>query len=193
VFLVTASAILLFLSKRPETPAGNGVISRSTDTPAESQPKNYVWTGSKDDPKYIKLPSIGAEGFIQKVGIDRQGQVAAPNNIQFAGWYINSARPGAKGLGVIDGHVDGLHSAGIFKELSALSAGDVFNVELGSGKKLHYKVRKVQTVGLDQALNVLFSQYPDIPYQLNLITCGGTFSSETKAYDKRVIVVAAQT
>lgn len=184
---------MLFLSKRPKPPAGTGVINYSTDKPAEAQPENYVWTGGKDDPKYITLPSIGAKGFIQKVSTDKQGQVAAPNNIKFAGWYINSARPGAKGLSVIDGHVDGLHSAGIFKKLSALSASDVFNVELGSGKKLHYKVREVRTVGLDQALNVLFSQYPDIPYQLNLITCGGTFSSETHAYDRRVIVVAAQT
>lgn len=48
----------------------------------------------------------------------------------------------------------------------------------------------VDTVDLDKAASVLFSQHPTTTNQLNLITCGGTYNREARLYNKRIIVTA---
>lgn len=167
------------------------IITYSTDAPSEVKPdQTYEWKGRPEDPKKITIPNAQTDGLIQKVGKDQHGQVAVPNNIHIAGWFVDSARPGQLGLSVIDGHVDGRsETSGVFKQINRLSDGDTFQVELGSGTTLHYKVRSVHSVDTDQAASTLFSQVPSIASQLNLITCGGNYDRESRDYDKRIIVV----
>lgn len=169
------------------------VIKTSTDKPIEVAPKKetYNWQGKGEDPKYIQLPTISAEGFIQKADVDQNKQIAVPSNIHMAAWFIKSSRPGNPGLSIIDGHVDGRENAGIFKNLSKLEFGDVYSVELGDGSTKKFKVFKIDTVSVKESTNYLFSQDPAVASQLNLITCGGTFDPVTKSYDKRVIVSSA--
>lgn len=166
------------------------VIASSTNTPAEIAPKKetYQWVGSDDEPKYIVLPSISAEGFVQKANVDQNNEIAVPSNIHMAAWFLKSAKPGMPGLSIIDGHVNGRENAGIFKDLSKLKNGDVYSVELGSGEIKQYRVFKNETVAVADSVNILFSQDPKVPSQLNLITCGGTFDKKSQSYDKRVIV-----
>jgi sortase A len=167
------------------------VVSYSTTTPSEDKPgKGYTWRGGLNDPKVIRLPTIRTEGFIQNVGVDQNKQVAVPNNIHFAGWFSNSVRPGQLGLSLIDGHVDGRVGAGIFKNLAGLKAGDKYTVEMGDGSIKQYQVKNVVTVDTKDAANILFSQDPRIKNQLNLITCGGNFSTQSGQYNKRVIVAS---
>jgi LPXTG-site transpeptidase (sortase) family protein len=136
------------------------------------------------------LPSIRAEGFIQKVGLVQQ-QIAAPSNIHLAGWYSGSQKPGQPGLSVIDGHVDGRRQQpGIFQHLAQLTPGDTFTLQTGNKNMLHYEVLRMQTVSTAEAINQLFSQDPHTPSQLNLITCSGTFNTQLQQYDKRTIVAA---
>jgi len=169
------------------------VISYSTSKPSQNpiQASSYVSTARPMEPKYISLPSIAASGFIQKVGIDQNGQIATPNNVNLAAWYVNSVAPGQPGLSIILGHVDGYTSPGIFIHLSKLKPGDHFTVQLGSGTLLTYDVIKVVAVSASNAVSTLFSQDPNIKSQLNLVTCGGTFNSATKSYAERVVVDAA--
>lgn len=169
----------------------SSTVTYSTDNPSEEKPGNdYKWSGKTGEPKYIRLSSIHTEGYIQNVGIDQNKQVAVPNNIHLAGWFRDSVIPGEKGLSIIDGHVDGRASAGIFKNLGNLKQGDEFTVEMGSGSLKTFRVKKVSTIDTNAAVNILFSQDPQIESQLNLITCGGTFNKQARQYDKRVIVVS---
>src|SRR5687767_5965468 len=76
-------------------PAASQTVTQSTDNPDETPPDPKAdYTVPVDQPRRISLPSIGAEGFIQKVGLDQHDAVAAPSNIHLAGWYNRGARPG---------------------------------------------------------------------------------------------------
>ena len=174
----------------PEVERQQSVVTYSTDNPEEDQNAPFDWTGEVSDPKYITLPSIEAEGFIQKVGVDQNSEVAVPTNIHVAGWFVQSAKPGDKGLSIIDGHVNGRSQDGIFKQLSLLGPDDTFTIERGDGSVLEYRVRQVSNVSVDEAPTVLFSQLVGVSEQLNLITCGGEFDAASRQYDQRVIVNA---
>lgn len=157
---------------------------------SESPPHEYQWTGLPAEPKYIDLPSIGARGYIQKVGITEKQEIGAPSNIHFAGWFSGSSVPGMPGLSIIDGHLDGRSQPGIFFDLIRLQPGDRFSVELGDSSIKTYAVLDISSVHISAALNVLFSQRPDVPSQLNLITCGGAFNDSSGEYEERIIVTA---
>jgi LPXTG-site transpeptidase (sortase) family protein len=168
------------------------VLAYSTNKPSEAlvAKDTYKSTAGPEEPKYLALPTIHAEGYIQKMGIDQNNQVAAPNNVNLAGWYVNSLVPGQAGLSIVDGHVDGLHGPGIFLNLSKLAPGDQFTVELGNGTVQTFKVRQVSNVDDSAATTALFSRDSSIASQLNLITCGGIFDQKAHAYKQRTIVVS---
>jgi LPXTG-site transpeptidase (sortase) family protein len=192
--IVLVLGALAWFYMRPDPPVPEQkteVITQSTDAPDEKKPDDgYKWRGAPNDPKYIKLPTIGAEGFIQNVGVDQNKQIAVPGNIHIAGWFVDSIRPGNTGLSIIDGHVDGKRNDGIFKRLADLKQNDEYTVEMGDGSLRRYRVKKVISVDTKDAANTLFSQEPNIRSQLNLITCGGNFDQQSQQYDMRVIAVS---
>lgn len=193
VIVLTAVVVgaVIWRGNQPAKPGPT--ITHSTDKPSEEKvdEETYRWQGAADEPRYIELPSIGAGGFIQKVGVDQNKQIAVTTNIYFAGWFVDSAKPGKKGLSIIDGHVTGRQNDGIFKDLEKLQEGDEFTVAMGDGAVFRYKVTGLTTVDVADAANVLFSQDPMVRSQLNLITCGGEFDRATQQYKKRTIVTSA--
>jgi LPXTG-site transpeptidase (sortase) family protein len=173
-------------------PGIKNVVTHTSSNPSEKPINsfNYVSTATGDEPKYISLPTIHESGYIEKVGIDQYHQVASPDNVNLAGWYVNSLTPGQDGLSIIDGHVDGKTGPGIFLRLSELKIGDNFEVDLANGKKLTYNVEQITSVKAANVPNVLFAKSPNIKSQLNLITCYGTFNYSSDQYDQRTIVVS---
>lgn len=169
-------------------------LKESPSRPEEVDPvkSGYIWQGGPDDPKKIRISKINADGYIQNVGIDKNNQIVAPGNIYIAGWYVNSARPGKKGLSIIDGHLNGYKNDGIFINLDKLKIGDGLSIEMGDGKKYEYRVLNIETVDEAKASAYLFNQNPKVTKQLNLITCGGNYDKSKQYYDKRVIVSAEQ-
>lgn len=167
------------------------VITYSTPNPEENKPEStYPWKGDAKSPKKIVYESLGIDSFIQNVGKDQNNEVAVPNNIHIAGWYVESAPIGQKGLSIIDGHVDGWTEKGIFTSLKDTNIGDLIHIYLGDGEKITYKVFEMNNVDANIAVNYLFSQSPRVTSQLNLITCGGKYNTETKSYENRIIVYA---
>ena len=168
------------------------VVTHSTDQPSEEKPgSTYKWQGSAIDPKKIIIPSIGVEAYLQNVGVDQSREVAVPSNIHMGGWFVDSVRPGEKGLSIIDGHLNGVREDGIFINLDKVKPGDTYTIEFGDGSRKQFKVTSTKTVPLKDAASVLFSQDPSITNQLTLITCGGTWDGQKRIYDKRVIVTSA--
>lgn len=191
--VLIGSGLYLFSRNKPKTVNGKtNVVVHSTDHPSEDpiNKNTYKSTAGPIEPKYITLPTIEAEGFIEKVGVDQDKRIAVPTNIHLAGWYVEALKPGQVGLSIIDGHLDGYKHDGIFKNLAKLKAGDTYTVEKGDGSILNYKVISVQTMSVADANKKLFIKDPSIKSQLNLITCGGAFDNNKKEYDKRVIVVS---
>jgi len=180
----------------PPSPAtaAKDVVTKTLAKPSSVQPaaSTYTSTAGPNEPSYISLPTVGAQGYIQKVGVDQYGQMAAPTNVHLAGWYVNSLLPGQAGLSIIDGHVDGYyHNQGIFGSLAKLKAGDVFTITFGNGSSKSFAVKSLQLVAAAEVPSVLFAHDPAIASQLNLITCGGDYDGVSHTYDKRTIVISA--
>ncbi len=195
--IVVITFALTLSDKSPSSLAsyqGIDVITTSTDTPDESKSNAsaYVWQGSAEQPKEIRVPSQGVQAYIQKMGIDQNGKIAVPSNIHLAGWYTGSTLPNTPGISVIVGHVTGKKEDGIFKTLPKLSPKDTVIVVLGDGTELTYEVIQTLTVKEKDATNFLFSGEPGVAKQLNLITCGGEFNVAQNQYEDRVIVSTKQ-
>lgn len=195
VLVLIAAGAALYMNRHKTVKTVNGkkgVVVYSTDHPSEEPIKKseYKSSAGPTEPKYITLPTIKAEGFVEKVGVDQNTQIAVPTNINLAGWYTEALAPGQAGLSIIDGHLDGYKHDGIFKNLEKLKTDQTYVIERGDGKRLTYKVKTVTSVPTDQAATKLFTHDPAIKSQLNLITCGGTFNKDKKQYENRVIVVS---
>ncbi len=164
VVALIAGGIIIDTRHKPKSittvPVIKGVLTHTTDKPSEAPvaAATYTSTAGPTEPKFINLPTIGASGFIQKMGIDQNNQVAAPNNVNLAGWYVNSLSPGQPGLSIIDGHVNGLHGPGIFLKLSKLQVGDNFTVQLGNGTINRFIVVSVKNIDDQAATATLFAR-----------------------------------
>lgn len=191
--LIYSRHMHMYISQ-PASPVTKNVVTKTLASPSKVQltANNYTSTAAPNEPSHISLPSINSGGYVQKVGVDQYSQMAAPNNVHLAGWYVNSLLPGQAGLSVIDGHVDGYyHNQGIFGRLNKLKPGDVFTVTFGNGSKKSFAVKSLQLVAANDVPGVLFAHDPTIPNQLNLITCGGDYDGVSHTYDKRTIVISS--
>lgn len=171
-------------------PNAQVVVTEDVAEPSETKPQESAYTVPADQPRSISLPTINASGLIQKVGVTKENAVSTPNNINFAGWFTDSVKPGDAGLSIIDGHVSGKFSDGIFKKLSNLKPNDTFTVEYGDKSTRSFSVVEVKTMPEEESAAVLFAKKTDIGKQLNLITCGGVFNKTTQKYEDRTVVIA---
>lgn len=172
-------------------PSSNAVITSQSNSPDETPISlKSGYTVPANQPREISLPSIGAAGFIEKVATTKQGAMATPSDVNLAGWYVNSSLPGAPGLGIINGHVQGYYEPGIFKKLADLKSGDIFRVQLGDLTWRSFQVVSVNTYSVSAVAGRLFAKEPGISAQLNLITCGGVYSRTQRVYLSRVLVVS---
>jgi len=145
-------------------------------------------------PRIITIEKLGVTARVLPMGVNPDGSMQAPLNINDSGWYTKSARPDTPGAIVIDGHVRGPTKPGIFDHLDTLVAGDVVTLEKGDRETLEYRVVKVKTVPLDAVnMNEVLRPYTAKTESLNLISCTGTWQKDKKTFDKRVLVFAEQT
>lgn len=193
IAVIVVATLALLLPRTFHKKIQKTTLKESPNKPEEVDPvkAGYIWQGSAEDPKKLVISKIRVDSYVQNVGIDNN-QIVAPSNIYIAGWYVNSARPGKKGLSIIDGHLNGFKHDGIFINLDKLRPGDELSIEMGNGSKYNYKVIGNDTVDEKKASAYLFNQSPKVIKQLNLITCGGNYDKNNRYYDKRVIVSAEQ-
>jgi sortase (surface protein transpeptidase) len=167
-------------------------VTRSTNKPDEAKvdPKDPGYDVPPDQPKTIILPTLGVSGLIQKVGVDEQHRIAVPGNINVAGWYVNSVKPGQPGLSIIDGHVHGVYAPGIFEKLGQLKAGDPLAIEFGDGHTVKFTVVSREDMSAEDANQKIYHKDTPINAQLNLMTCSGTYDKGKAEYTNRLLVVA---
>jgi LPXTG-site transpeptidase (sortase) family protein len=176
----------------PPAQAGATYIPASITTVAprlvhDPRPKPLA----RSAPVTIRIPGIGVDAPVMKVGRDADGTVQVPPlaDHNLTGWYRYGPAPGQRGPAVILGHVDSTAGISVFYYLKNLHAGDEVYVTLADGKVAAFAVDGLQRVAKDAfpAASVYGkSGYPS----LRLITCGGPFDKATGHYADNVIVYA---
>ena len=194
---------LFFASNQPQsvtsvlgaTTSGQNDATRVSELPAENKPTTQdinTYLVAPVYPRYLRIPHIQVSTRIRRLGLDSKGAIATPNNINDAGWYDASVKPGEKdGASIIEGHVAGPTQHGVFWDLNKLVYGDTIEIEKGSGEVITYKVTKTEKVPTDQ-LSLGKYLTAEIPGQhdLKLVTAAGKYNIINGVYDTRLIVFA---
>jgi hypothetical protein len=166
------------------------IITNDVEDPIEKKPATTSYNVPADQPKTIHLPTLSATGLIQRVGLNKQGAIAVPTNVHFAGWYTGSVKPGDVGLSIIDGHVSVKYSPFILKNIQKLQKNDEFTVEYGDGRLQTFRVVESKSLPEHKSAQYLSDKRADIERQLNLITCDGAYDRQSGQYANRLVVVA---
>ena len=146
---------------------------------------------ARSAPVQIRIPGIGVNAPVMKVGRDADGTVQVPplEEHNLTGWYEYGPAPGQRGPAVILGHVDSTTGISVFYYLKNMHVGDNVYVTLADGKVAAFAVDGLQRVAKDAFPTASVygkSGYPS----LRLITCGGPFDKATGHYVDNVIVYA---
>jgi sortase A len=140
------------------------------------------------EPLGFSIPKLKIESAVEYVGMTPEGRMGDPEDPQEVAWWKLGARPGQKGSAVLAGHLDTPQGTpGIFWDLDTLEIGDEIIVNETNGNDLVFEVFDKQIYeDANFPINEVFGKSDG--YYLNLITCEGTFDSESKNYDKRYVI-----
>jgi hypothetical protein len=139
------------------------------------------------DPVRVRIPAIGVDSGLDRLGRQPDGTIAVPERFDLAGWYADGARPGEPGPAVILGHVDSRAGPAVFFRLSALPVGAVVYVDRADASTVAFRV--TGTVRVPKSgfpTDLVYS--PTLQPALRLVTCGGSFDSKARSYRDNVIV-----
>ena len=197
LILVTIAVLAIiqyvFTNSKGDDIPGPETVLVSSDAPSEKQPSSEAeaeYTVPAEQPRRILIPSLNVTSLVQKVGADKSSVMATPSNIHFTGWYTGSVAPGATGVSILNGHVGGSYSPGVFSHLKDLKKDATISIEMGDKSMRDFLVVSVQSYLADEAAVPLFADDSEITEELHLITCEGVYDDASKTYDHRMIVVA---
>jgi sortase (surface protein transpeptidase) len=141
-------------------------------------------------PLGIVIPSIGVDNPVIEVGLNADGSMEIPHDVQEIGWYTpTGVRPGDPGSAVMAGHVDSrTQGRGAFFDLRLLDVGDEIVVHTESGEQ-RWQVTGRTNYPKDYLPIAEIFTFEGDP-RLVLITCGGPFDSDTRHYTENVVVYA---
>jgi sortase A len=142
---------------------------------------------SSTAPVRLFIPAIGVDAGVQNVGITRKGTMAVPTNYKDVGWYRYGPVPGKSGSAVMAGHLDnGFGLSAVFKRLADLKENDDVFITDVSGHQLHFRVIKTGMYDYNASTKDIFASSSNA--RLNLITCEGTWNTNSKMYSNRRVV-----
>jgi hypothetical protein len=143
-------------------------------------------------PVRVRLPSVGIDSALARLGTDAAGALVPPADFDRAGWFASGPAPGETGPAVIAGHVDSRTGPAIFFRLAELSVGDPVLVGRSDGTTAAFTVTAVDRYAKSAFPTAeVYGPTPDA--QLRLITCGGEFDRSAGSYLDNVVVYAAAT
>ncbi len=171
--------------------------SRSTAAPApdrlptlQARPAAPAPAEEVVPPVRLAAPALGVDAPVDQVGVDADGQMAIPEDVDRIGWYRFGPAPGEAGSAVVAGHVDDAEQGlGVLARLSTADVGDELQVTDTAGTTTRWRVVSRELISKQVLpLDELFRR--DGPPRLTLITCGGPFLPEYRSYRDNVVVVA---
>ncbi|MCU7728792.1 class F sortase [Actinoplanes sp. KI2] len=140
-------------------------------------------------PVRLRIPALGVDAKIEKLGLQRDGTIAVPATTDIAGWYEYGPRPGQAGPAVLLGHVDSQAGPGIFIDLYRARPGTTVRVDRADGSSVTFRITKVTKVPKVQFPTDLVYA-PTLDPTLRLVTCGGSFDRARGSYRDNVIAFA---
>jgi sortase (surface protein transpeptidase) len=140
-------------------------------------------------PVRLRIPAIGVDTPLLRLGLEKNGEVEAPGPWQKAGWYTGSVRPGLRGPAVILGHFDSTRGPAVFYRLAFLRPGNAVYVTRADGSRVTFQVSGRQQVAKTQFPSDLVYGATLEP-SLRLVTCGGSFDTTSGHYRDNIIVSA---
>jgi LPXTG-site transpeptidase (sortase) family protein len=169
--------------------SNSGNTTLSDIKPTAAALANYVVAANL--PRYLIIPKLNVDARVLSVGVNTNGDLGTPNDIYDTAWYNESAQPGQPGATLIDGHIAGYTSPGVFEKLKSLNPGDQIEVQIGNGTTFTYQVVKSQDYPANN-VNMAEAMTPVTPgvSGLNLISCDGTIVPGKGQYTERIIVFA---
>jgi Sortase domain len=141
-------------------------------------------------PVRLRIPAIGVDTGLQKLGLARDGSIEVPSDPMSAGWWAQGPRPGQAGPAVILGHVTYDRHA-VFFRLGDLQPGDDVLVDRSDGSTVRFEVTRQGTFEKTVFPSDLV-YYPTLESELRLVTCGGPIDPTTGRYRDNVVVFAEQ-
>jgi hypothetical protein len=181
----TAPAATGGTGQLPAGGAGGASVARH-DLPRFRAVRTYRGVAA---PVRLRIPAVGLDTRLERVGLAQDGTIAAPNGWHLAGWYARGPRPGQAGPAVIVGHVDSRSGPAVFFRLTDLRRGDAVYVDRADGSTARFTVTTRARVPKDRFPgDVVYA--PTLEASLHLLTCGGDFDTSTGHYQDNVIVSA---
>jgi hypothetical protein len=145
-------------------------------------------TLARSAPVRLQVAAIGVDSTLMKLGLGSDGTLDVPPGGFPAGWYTGGPTPGEMGPAVIAGHVD-MKGPGVFYRLHSMKPGDQITITRADGSKPVFRVTRVEQYLKDSFPTKLV--YGNLDHAgLRLITCGGTFNSQTGHYEDDLVVFA---
>lgn len=200
IALATAGALLLASCSAP--PAPSAAVPSTTPTPAPVATAPFSAQTAPGDPAQqqavpvvapglLSVPSLGIEVAVEPEGVEPDGYMSIPEDIDTAGWYEFGAGPASEtGSTVIAAHVDDpVQGIGPFARLRDAQVGAEATVIDADGTTHLYRVVSVERIEKAEVpLDRVFTQ-AGAPH-LVLVTCGGEFDREVRSYIDNYIVTA---
>lgn len=141
-------------------------------------------------PVRLAVPALGVDTIVDPVGVEPDGQMTIPAEVDRVGWYRFGPAPGDDGSAVLAGHVDDREQGlGAMAPLRAAEVGQEVAVTDAAGTTTRWRVVSRELIQKQVLpLDRLFAR--EGPPRLTLITCGGPFLPEYASYRDNVVVVA---
>jgi sortase (surface protein transpeptidase) len=195
LLLIGAGCLVLGLRQYQHPLAGpvktqhvKATVTKSATAPVKA--KMVPLVAARSTPTELEVPAIGLAVSLSTLGLNADGTVQVPTDIQQPGWFRLGPSPGQMGSAVILGHVDSYQGPAVFFKLRSLVAGDLITVNLADGRTAQFKVTSVAMY--------LKSNFPDQAVygahgssELQLVTCAGTFDTQTGHYLSNIVVYSS--
>jgi hypothetical protein len=169
-------------AQSPSAQSPSAARTRTTE-PLEVVPL----AAARSDPIQLQIPAIGLTESLSTLGLNADGSVQVPTDIQQPGWYRLGPSPGQIGSAVILGHVDSYQGPAAFFKLRLLVPGDLIDVTLADGVTAQFKITSV-TEYLKEAFPDQAVYGPHGYSALQLVTCAGVFDPQTGHYLSNIVV-----
>lgn len=166
---------------------------RSLELPSSGpQGPGSVHDAHAAPPTHVRVPAIGVDSGISRLGLNPDGTIEVPVDFNQAGWYTRGPAPGEAGPAIILGHVDSYTGPGVFARLATLAPGAEILVAREDGSQVRFLVERVAAFPTDAFPTEQVYGASTDPV-LRLITCGGRFNLAQRRYSTNVIAFATAT
>ena len=174
------------LAGAPDAAAPDAAAPSPAPHARNEEPRTRAPSGR---PWRLTIPAISVKTSIELLGVEPDGTLQVPTDADSAGWYRLGTKPGDPGAAVIVGHVDSQRGPAVFYRLGTLVPRDLIRVSWKRGASVFFRVYAVREYAKAEFPTALVYGPTRSP-ELRLVTCGGSFDSQTGHYLDNVVVFA---